>query len=110
MKKFFKDYLIEKYGKPLYRVPVDLPFSCPHRISGGGKGCSFCPEDGARARHLRNNLDLKSQVKEGIKYVNRRYGDDCGYIAYFQSFTNTNAPVEELRKYYSEVLESVDFD
>ena len=110
MKKIFlKDYIIEKYGKALYRVPVDLPLSCPHRINGGGKGCTFCPEDGARARHLRNNLDLKTQVKEGIDYVARRYGNDCGYIAYFQSFTNTNAPVEELKKYYSEVLESADF-
>ena len=111
MKKiFFKDYIVEKYGKPLYRVPVDLPLSCPHRISGGGKGCTFCPEDGARARHLRNNLDLKEQVSRGIDYVTRRYGKDCGFIAYFQSFTNTNAPVAELKKYYSEVLESADFE
>jgi radical SAM protein (TIGR01212 family) len=110
MKKiFFKDYLTEKYGMALYRVPVDLPFSCPHRISGGGKGCTFCPEDGARARHLRNNLDLKTQVNDGIAYVHRRYGKDCGLIAYFQSFTNTNAPLEELKKYYSEVLSYAKF-
>ncbi len=109
MKIFFKEYIVEKYGRPLYRVPIDLPFSCPHRIAGGGKGCTFCPEDGARARHLRHNLDLKTQVEDGIAYVHRRYGRDCGLIAYFQSFTNTNAPVEELKKQYSEVLEYAEF-
>ena len=108
-KIFFKDYIVQKFGRPLYRVPVDLPFSCPHRVSGGGKGCTFCPDDGARARHLRNNLDIPTQVSDGIKYLHRRYGKDCGLIAYFQSFTNTNASVEELRRYYSEVLTCADF-
>ena len=108
-KIFFKDYIMQKYGRPLYRVPVDLPLSCPHRIAGGGKGCTFCPDDGARARHLRNNLDLPTQVADGIKYLHRRYGEKCGLIAYFQSFTNTNAPVEELRRYYSEVLKCAKF-
>ena len=108
-KIFFKDYIVQKFGRPLYRVPVDLPFSCPHRITGGGKGCTFCPDDGARARHLRNNLDIPTQVSDGIKYLHRRYGKEIGFIAYFQSFTNTNAPVEELRRYYSEVLKCADF-
>ena len=108
-KIFFKDYIVERFGRPLYRVPVDLPFSCPHRVAGGGKGCTFCPDDGARARHLRNSLDLPTQVSDGIKYLHRRYGKECGLIAYFQSFTNTNAAVDELRRHYSEVLKCADF-
>ena len=106
---FFKDYIMKEYGKPLYRVPIDLPLSCPHRVKGGGKGCIYCPEDGARARHLKNNLDLKTQVETGIKYIRSRYGEKVGLIAYFQSFTNTNAPIEELKKYYSEVLSYANF-
>ena len=107
---FFKEYLIDKYNKPLYRIPIDLPLSCPHRVTGSGKGCLFCPEDGARARHLKNNLDLKTQVTAGINYVRERYGKDVGLIAYFQSFTSTNAPLEQLKKYYSEVLSYANFD
>ena len=120
----------------MFRVPIDLPLSCPHRISGGGKGCVFCSEDGARARHLRANLDIPAQVRAGIEYIHRRYGNkhdnqvkfsnlaekasknvpepptqplDFGLIAYFQSFTNTNAPVRLLREYYEQVLTSADF-
>jgi len=107
---FFNEYLKDRFGRSLYRIPVDLPLSCPHRITGGGKGCVFCPEDGARARHLHANLDLPAQVQKSINYVRGRYGNDVGLIAYFQSFTNTFAPVDVLEKYYSEVLSSADFD
>ena len=107
---FFNEYLKKRFGKTLYRVPIDLPLSCPHRVSGGGKGCVFCPEDGARARHLKANLDLKLQVTESIKYMRGRYGEQIGLIAYFQSFTNTFAPLAVLREYYSEVLSSADFE
>lgn len=107
---FFNDYIQNKYRKPLYRVPIDLPLSCPHRIKEGGKGCIFCPEDGARARHLKHNLDLKTQVETGIRYVRSRYGSNVGLIAYFQSFTNTNAPIEELKEYYSKVLSFTPFE
>jgi len=107
--QWFKDYLIDRYGHPLYRVPVSLPFSCPHRQRNHGRGCIFCAEDGARARHLRQHLDLPEQVREGIKYIHRRYGKQCGFIAYFQAFTSTNAQVEILRKRYTEVLEQADF-
>ncbi|MCK5844462.1 MAG: TIGR01212 family radical SAM protein [Victivallales bacterium] len=93
----------------MFRVPVDLPLSCPHRVKDGGRGCVFCPEDGARARHLRSGLDIAGQVRAGVDYVHRRYGTNCGLIAYFQSFTNTNAPVETLRRYYDRTLNTAEF-
>ncbi len=106
---FFKDYLTEHYGRPLYRIPVDLPLSCPNRQRNSGAGCIFCAEDGARARHLRHNLDLPDQVRKGIAYAQRRYGAEAPYIAYFQSYTNTYADVNMLRDYYEEVLKQADF-
>jgi radical SAM protein (TIGR01212 family) len=106
---FFKDYLIEKYGTPLYRIPIDLPFSCPNREKNSGQGCIYCADDGNRARHLRHNLSLEKQVSEGIEYVQRRYEAKPPYIAYFQSYTNTYAPVEILRKYYFNTLAQADF-
>ena len=104
----FKDYLIEKYGQPLYRVPIDLALDCPHR-NINGDGCIYCSEDGARARHLTRHLDLEEQVSEGIKYVERRYNANGNYIAYFQSYTNTNSSVDNLKKYYEQVLALTDF-
>ncbi len=107
----FSEYLKEKYNSPLQRIPIDLALGCPNRANGGfGEGCIFCSEDGARARHLaRTGLALPEQVRRGMEYVNNRYGKHDSYIAYFQSFTSTNAPVERLRQLYEEVLQSADF-
>lgn len=106
---FFKDYLVEKYGQPLYRVSIDLPFSCPHRTENRGAGCIFCAEDGARARHLQYNLQLKQQIADSINYIKQRYNAQAPYIAYFQSFTNTYAPVAKLRELYEQALAEADF-
>ena len=107
--RFFKEYLTEKYGYALYRIPVDLPLGCPNRENNFGKGCIYCAEDGNRARHLKYKLDLAGQVKSGIEFAKRRYGAKAPYIAYFQSFTNTHGTAEELRGFYNEVLEQADF-
>jgi radical SAM protein (TIGR01212 family) len=106
---FFKDYLLEHYGRQMHRIPIDLPLSCPNREKNSGAGCIYCADDGNRARHLRHNLSLPDQVARGIEYVKTRYYGGPPYIAYFQSFTNTNAPVEILRNYYSEALSLANF-
>ena len=104
----FKDYLVEKYGAPYYRVPIDLALSCPHR-NKNNDGCIFCAEDGARAVHLSKYLDLHKQVLKSIEYAEKRYNAEGRYIAYFQSYTNTNSDVATLRKLYNEVLNSAKF-
>ncbi len=107
----FSEYLLNKYHTPLQRIPIDLALGCPNRANAGfGEGCIFCSEDGARARHLtRTGLDLPYQVQRGIQYVQNRYKDCSNYIAYFQSFTSTYAPVERLRDLYETVLAQADF-
>ncbi len=100
---FFKDYLIDVYGKPLYRIPIDFAMSCPHRINGEG-GCFFCAENGSRAIHLQRNLNIHEQVDVGIRYAEKRYSADGNYIAYFQAYTNTYAELAQLKKLYSTVL------
>lgn len=105
---FFSEYLTRKYGSELYRIAIDLPVSCPNRANGG-HGCIYCAEDGNRARHLRRHFSLPEQVEAGREYIRRRYGNDGPYIAYFQSYTNTFAPVEQLRAWYEEVLSLADF-
>lgn len=107
--KFFSDYLVSRYGRKLYRVPLDLALGCPNRENRFGPGCVFCAENGSRARHLRRNLDLAGQVKRGIDYIRGRYPGADPAIAYFQAFTSTYAPVEELRKLYREALAQAAF-
>ena len=106
---FFSDSLARKYGKKLYRIGIDLALGCPNRADRFGPGCVFCAEDGNRARHLSRHLDLQKQVAAGIAFASERYGATPPYIAYFQAFTSTYAPVETLRELYREVLDSAPF-
>lgn len=107
--RFFRDELASKFGAALQRIPVDPGFSCPHRSKNGTGGCSFCAADGSRARHLEAGMSLEEQVERGKQYVLTRYGSSGPYIAYFQAFTGTNAPVETIRTVYETVLRLADF-
>ena len=106
--RFFNDLLTGKFGSVLHRIPFDLGLSCPNRVNGPGP-CAFCAADGARARHLVSGMELRAQAEAGKAYVRERYQSEGPYLAYFQAFTNTFAPVEELRKLYSEALATADF-
>ncbi|HBM15943.1 MAG TPA: TIGR01212 family radical SAM protein [Lentisphaeria bacterium] len=106
---FFKDYLTERFGHALYRIPIDLGLGCPHK-NINNHGCIYCAEDGARAIHLQRVLDIREQVREGIKYVNNRYSDSQGnYIAYLQTYTNTYGNIDKLKSLYETVLSSANF-
>ena len=106
---FFKDYLKQHYGRTFHRLSFDLPLSCPNRNPDGSGGCIFCDADGARARHLQYHLDIAQQAADGISYLQRRYQASPPYIAYFQSFSNTYAPVAQLRRWHDEALRQADF-
>lgn len=107
--RFFSDYLKKRFGRALQRLPVDLALGCPNREARYGPGCIFCAENGSRARHLARHLDLPAQIAAGIEYNRRRYQAGPPYIAYFQSFTSTFAPVERLRALYEAVFKAADF-
>ncbi len=106
---FFADDLERRHGRRIHRIPVDLALGCPNRLNRYGPGCVFCAEDGGRARHLGRSLDLRGQVAAGRKFVSERYGSGGPYAAYFQSFTSTYAPAEQLERLYGEVLRCADF-
>lgn len=105
----FSDALIRCYGQSLQRIPINLYLSCPHRINGKG-GCSFCPEDGIRARHMQHeDILLEEQVAHGIDYVQKRYQAKPPYIAYFQSYTNTYGDIARLKGLYERALNCAPF-
>ncbi len=106
----YRTFLRNTYGKNLYRIPVNLNFSCPNRDEDGRGGCTFCGENGALAVHLNiNTTDLVRQVQESIDYTRKRYGADCELMIYFQAYTSTNAPIEQIRDCFEKVLALADF-
>ncbi|MBO4267158.1 MAG: TIGR01212 family radical SAM protein [Lachnospiraceae bacterium] len=104
------EYITQKYGKKLYKLALNAGFTCPNRDgTKGRRGCIFCLGSGEFAE------DPGISITEQIELAKRRVADKLpqkgyGYIAYFQPFTNTYAPVDELRKIYMEAADHPDID
>ena len=104
------EYITERYGKKLYKLAINAGFTCPNRDgTKGDRGCIFCLGSGEFAE------DPGLSVTEQIELAKRRVAAKLpqkgyGYIAYFQAFTNTYAPVDELRKLYMEAVVHPDID
>lgn len=106
--KSFASYLRERFGEKVFRVSLDAGFTCPNRDGTvGSGGCAFCAGEGSWSTQGRlpskTRVPLAEQVREGKERARRRYGASK-YIAYFQAFSNTYAPIERLRETYDSVL------
>ena len=89
----FSGYLREKYGKPLKKICIDGGFSCPNRDGTCGHGgCIYCSERGS-GDHIDAAFGIEEQVRRGLLGAS----EEDGFIAYFQNFTNTYAPIEILK-------------
>jgi radical SAM protein (TIGR01212 family) len=101
----FGPYMKRIIGEPVHKVNVDAGFTCPTRDGTlGHSGCIYCNNDSFRPGSCKPALSVRQQVKNGIGYLRGRYGVEK-FIAYFQPYTNTYAPVEVLERLYREALE-----
>ena len=104
MYKTANDYYKEKYGCKVYKLSLDGGFTCPNRdgtVSTGG--CIFCSTLGG-GEFAERGENIAAQLENAKKRVADKIKDGK-YIAYFQSFTNTYAPVERLQKLFYEAIE-----
>lgn len=92
----YSEYLIQQYGERVYKLPVNLPVSCPNRTDGRA-GCSFCGGAGAGFENLPSAFSVSEQLEKNKAYIGKRYKAKK-FIAYFQNFTNTFLPVEEFER------------
>lgn len=94
-----------QYNTKIYKLALSSGCTCPNRDGTlGTRGCIFCDGAGAFAE----TGDIPSQLAAAKRRVAAKTGRDAKYIAYFQSFTNTYAPVERLRRLYSAAVEPED--
>jgi uncharacterized protein len=105
---FFGDYLWEKYGSRVLKLPVDAGFTCPNKDGSVGiHGCIFCSEDGSASPTARVSQDITEQM-ENAKKSFRRSEADTKYIAYFQAFTNTYSDIKKLKSVYDKAVNAKD--
>ena len=92
------------FGTTVYKVNVDAGFTCPNRDGTlGVSGCIYCNNDSFRPGSCRPALAITEQIRNGMDHITRRYKANK-FIVYFQPFTNTYAPVEQLESLYAEAL------
>lgn len=97
-------YLKDTFGEKVYKLALDAGFTCPNRDGTlGTGGCIFCSGAGSGDFAECRNLSVTEQIARGKKRLEKKIKSGK-YIAYFQAFTNTYAPVEKLRNVYEEAL------
>jgi radical SAM protein (TIGR01212 family) len=98
----YSEYLKNKYGEKVYKLPVNLSVTCPNRDGTVGcGGCTFCGEEGAGFENLSNRLSVKQQIETNMKYIQEKYNVHK-FIAYFQNFSNTYLPLDAFKAYILE--------
>nr|WP_303007388.1 TIGR01212 family radical SAM protein [uncultured Anaerostipes sp.] len=101
----YSAHLKKRFGEKVYKLPVNLPVTCPNRIEG--RGCSFCAGVGTGFEAMSETVPVKDQLNRTKAYIGKRYGAKK-FLAYFQNYTNTFLPLGEFRDYVLEALEEED--
>ena len=103
--QLYSEYLKQTFGGRVHKISVDAGFGCPNRAGGrSGGGCLFCDPEGSGAVGIERSLSIAQQIEAGKEVMVRKYKAQQ-FIAYFQPFSNTFAPVNTLRSYYNEALD-----
>ena len=98
----YSDYLRNRYGEKIYKLPISIPVTCPNRdgtIAFGG--CGFCGEIGAGYENLPDTMTVTEQIDVNIAHIGPKY-KASKFIAYFQNFSNTYLPPADMRRHIEE--------
>ena len=90
-----------KFGQKVFKVPLDAHFSCPNKVNGNG--CIYCSE-GSKANITDSKLSIEEQFINNIKILEKKWPNSL-YIPYFQSGTNTYAPLKILKPLFEKLLD-----
>jgi radical SAM protein (TIGR01212 family) len=100
---YYSHYVKEKHGERIQKISIDAGFTCPNRdgFKGNG-GCTFCNNLSFSSGN--RILDITEQIERGITYFKNKNPNLTKFIVYFQSYTNTYAPLEYLKEIYKKAL------
>ena len=101
----FVGYFRERYGTRLQKIVIDAGFTCPNRDGTAGLGgCTYCDNDAFHPSYSTPDKPIIQQIEEGIAFHKNRYRRAAAYLAYFQPYSNTYAPLKTLQNRYTEAL------
>jgi len=106
--RLLNDYLRERFGCKVYKIALNGGFTCPNRDGTlDTRGCIFCSAGGSGEFAEDSCLSITEQIERGKMRVSDKI-QNGKYIAYFQAYTGTYAPVDRLRQLYTEAIEHPD--
>lgn len=101
----YNEYFKKTFGQRVQKLSIDAGFTCPNRDGTVGMGgCTFCNNDAFNPSYCQPAKSIRQQIEEGKQFHAWRYRRAVDYLAYFQAFSNTFAPLEHLKKIYDEAL------
>lgn len=104
----FSEELKRQFGCRVHRISVDAGFTCPNRDGTAGTGgCIFCSDHGSGSYGIAREMSIAEQLEDGKEVMTRKYKAHK-FIAYFQPYSNTYAPLEKLKTIYDEALQVTD--
>ena len=101
----FNKYLKDKYGGRIQKISIDAGFTCPNRDgTKASGGCTFC-NNISFSPYAMTKQAVEEQIEKAMGFYKNRFKNVKGFLAYFQAYTNTYAPVEKLREIYDKAME-----
>ncbi|MFU8844378.1 MAG: TIGR01212 family radical SAM protein [Bacteroidales bacterium] len=101
----YAEYLKKQFGQRVQKVSIDAGFSCPNRDGTlGYGGCTYCSNDAFNPSYCSPDKSVTQQLEEGIEFHRVRYRRVQNFLAYFQTYSNTHAPLAVLKEIYKEAL------
>lgn len=102
----YKRFLKEHFGSRVQKLTLDAGFSCPNRDGTVGHGgCTYCLNDAFNPSYCISSKSVEQQLEEGIEFHLNRYRRAESYLAYFQAFSNTHAPLSKMKEIYRHAIE-----
>lgn len=101
----YNEYFRRTFGSRVQKLSVDAGFTCPNRdgtVATGG--CTYCNNDAFNPSYCEPAKSIRQQLEEGKQFHAWRYRRAVNYLAYFQAFSNTHAPLDRLKTLYEEAL------
>ena len=101
----FSNYCKTTFGERIQKLSVNAGFNCPNRDGAvGTSGCIYCNNEAFNPSYCSAAKSITQQIEEGIEFHAKRYRRAGKYLAYFQAFSNTYAPLAELKQKYEKAL------
>ncbi|MCF6341883.1 MAG: TIGR01212 family radical SAM protein [Bacteroidales bacterium] len=101
----YSGYFKEVFGQRVQKISVDAGFTCPNRDGTLARGgCTYCNNNAFNPSYCNPAKPVEQQIKEGIEFHKVRYRRSNNYLVYFQPYSNTYAPLDDLRKLYEKAL------